>query len=127
MVITAANFEVSLYKSADAPAAVGDNVALAIAGSTRRKSIGHFLYDDGGWKNPAGAFTASTSGYQESPAAMAVPLATPTIAAPWTPGHLFTFNGGETKTLVAVIQALAAWTPTGIVNTFGFCLEVEVE
>ncbi len=127
LVITAFNFQAMLFKTAEVPAAVGDNVTHPIAGATRRKAVGHFLFDDGGWMNPLGAFAASTSGYQETPATMPVPLATPTIAAPHVPGHFFEFTQGETKSLTLVLQALAAWTPTGIANVFGIALELEVE
>lgn len=127
VVITAANFMASVYKSADAPAAVGDNVTNPIAASNMRKSIGNFLFDDGGWMNPLGAFTASTSALQTSPAHTPVPIATPIIAEPYPPGFVFSFQQGETAALVIVLRALAAWTPTGVLNDIAFTLDLELE
>jgi hypothetical protein len=42
-------------------------------------------------------------------------------------GHIFEFKGGQAATLTAVMRALAAWTPTAVVNTFGISLDIEVE
>jgi len=127
IVIVALNLALMLFKTAEVPAAVGDNVTMPITGANYAKRIGKFLFDDGGWENPLGAFTAGTSGYQETPATMPVPLATPTIAAPHVPGHFFDFSGGETPSLTAVLTALAAWDPGTEIDTFGITLELEVE
>lgn len=115
LVITALDFAALLFKTADAPAAVGDNVALAITGAQRTKAA-KFSFVNGAWTNPAGALTADVSGFQE------VLPAVPTVN-----GHIITFRGGEANTLSLVLQVLSAWTPTGIVNTFNFVLDLEVE
>lgn len=125
VVITAFNLNAIVFKSADVPAAVGDNVKFPITGAQRRKAIGAFLFDDGAWTNPLGAFTASTSAYQETPASMSLPTGTPAIAVQHVPGYFFEFTQGESKTLYVVLQALAAWTPLAVVNTIGFAINVE--
>jgi hypothetical protein len=130
LVITALNLNAIIFKHADAPAAVGDNVALSIAAPTRSKAIGHLLFDDGAWVNPAGAFAAGTSGWQETPATMSLPLATPAIAEVIPEGYFFEFNGNSdiaNRSLDVVLQVLGAWTPLGVVNTIGMCIDVEVE
>lgn len=135
LVITALNFDLLIFKTAEAPAAVGDNVTHPISGATRRKEVGRFLFDDGGWQNPLGAFAASTSGYQSLPAQMQVGIATPTIASPYEHGAWFDFTGanadtgpgGTSRELTVVLQALAAWNPGNVANTFGIALDIEVD
>jgi hypothetical protein len=127
VVIVAFNFNMILFKTASVPAAVGDNVTFPLTGAQRRAAIGHFLFDDGGWVNTLGAFTAGTSAFQATPATMSVPLATPAIAAPHVPGYFFEFTQGEARSLTAALQVLAAWTPLAVNNTFGINLDLEVE
>lgn len=121
------NLEVVVFKQADAPAPVGDNTSQPLAGETRRKAVGHFRFDNGGWKNPAGAFAADASGYQQSPATRAVPLATPTIADVMPNGYVFDFRQGEPQVLELVVKAGSAWAPGAVENVIGFCIYLEVE
>jgi len=120
LVITAFDFAALLFKVADVVTATGDNVAINIAGVDRNKAAGKFVFSNAAWTNPAGALTAGTSGFQE------VLPAVPTVN-----GHHVEFTGvdvsGSSNKLALVLQALAAWTPTGIVNTFNFWLDAEVE
>lgn len=127
LVITAFDFSLQIYKTVDVPAAVGDNVTHPISAAVRRKVIGDFLFDADAWKNPLGAFTASTSGYQRVPNTLSLPLATPQLVH--SDGANFDFTGDTlaSRELTAVLQVLAAWTPTGIVNTFGIVLDIEAE
>lgn len=126
VVITAFDLQLILFKTAQVPAAVGDNVTHPIAGTTRRNAISHFRFDDGAWTNPLGAVTASTSAYQEVPATLSLPTGTPALVLS-PAGGIFDFGGGEAPTMTAVLQILGAWTPTGIANTFGITLYAEVE
>jgi hypothetical protein len=127
LVIVALNLNAIIFKTANSPAAVGDNVAINITGAQRRLSIGHFLFDDGAWVAPNGGFTAGASGWQETPATLSLPIATPQIAVQHVPGYIFEWRQGETKQLDVVLQALAGWNPTAVVNTIGMCIDVEVE
>lgn len=128
VVITAFDFNLLLFKTAEAPAAVGDNVTHPITGQQRRLAIGHFQFDGDGWRNPLGAFTAATSAFQHVPNTISLPLATPQLVH--SDGANFDFGSGGTlaaRELTAVLQVLAAWTPTGVANTFGITLDIEVE
>lgn len=135
LVITALNLKLLIFKTANAPAAVGDNVTFPVSAATRRLLVASFLFDDGAWENPLGAYTASTSGYQECPAMQQVPLATPTLAAPYEHAGYFDFTGGPisgnenttARQMTVCIQALAAWNPTAVVNNIGLYFDVEIE
>ena len=126
IVITALNFDMLLFKTADVPAAVGDNVAFPLTGLQRTKAIGRFLYDDGGWQNTLGAYSAGTSAYQYCPAGHPVPIATPTLYHPHVPGFFFEFRQGETPSLTAALQVLAALDPGTEADTYHIVLDVEV-
>ena len=127
-VVVASNMQIALFRTPDAPAAVGDNVALSIAAATRAKALGHFVLDDGAWMNPAGAFTAGASAFQEVPAMLYLPTATPVVVQ-HVEGATFDFTGQTLaqRELTAVIQALAAWTPLAVVNTIGITLDILAE
>jgi hypothetical protein len=127
VVITASNMNMLLFKTADAPAAVGDNVTHPITGAQRALAVGNFLFDDGGWVNPLGAFAASTSAWQQVPDTMLVPYATPDLAH--SDGANFDFAGSPigSRTLTAVMQVLAAWNPGNVANTFGAVIDVIAE
>jgi len=127
LVIVVLNFALIPFKTASIPAAVGDNVTFPLTAAQRRAALGHFLFDDGGWVNTLGAFTAGASGYQSTPATVAIPLATPTIAAPHVPGYFFEFTQGETESITMALQVLGAWNPGAVANTFGIVLDLEVE
>jgi hypothetical protein len=55
------------------------------------------------------------------------PLASNVPHAPWYPGFFFDLTGQTARTLTVVLRALGAWTPTGVVNTFGITLDIEAE
>jgi hypothetical protein len=126
IVIVALNFDMLLWKTADVPNAVGNNVTFPLTGLQRTKTIGRFLFDDGGWQNTLGAYTAGTSAYQYVPACHPVPLATPTIASPHVPGFFFDFGMDEVHTLTAAIQVLAALDPGTEADTYNIVLDAEV-
>lgn len=115
LVITALDFALWLFKTADVPAAVGDNVALALPAATRQAAVGYFTFANGSWINPAGALTAGASGFQEKAPALTT-----------VQGNSFEFTRGEAQSLTAVLQALAAWTPGAVANTFKIEFELDV-
>jgi hypothetical protein len=127
IVITALNFDMLLWKTAQVPNAVGNNVTWPLTGLQRVRSVGRFLFDDGGWQNTLGAYSAGTSAYQYVPACHPVPLATPTLAAPHVPGFFFDFADDETRTLTAGFQVLAALDPGTEADTYNLVLDAEVE
>lgn len=127
VVIVGLNFDMLLFKTADVPAAVGNNVSFPLTGLQRSKAVGRFLFDDGGWQNTLGAYTAGASAYQYCPAGYPVPIGTPTLYEPHGPGFFFEFKSGETKTLTAVFQVLAALDPVVEVDTYNLVLDAEVE
>lgn len=126
IVITALNFDMLLWKTAEVPAAVGNNVAWPLTGLERSKAVGRFLFDDGGWQNTLGAYTAGTSAFQYVPAGYPVPLATPTLYHPHFPGFIFEFKQGEAKTLTAGFQILAGLDPVTEADTYNIVLDAEV-
>lgn len=127
IVITALNFDMLLWKTAQVPAAVGNNVAWPLTGAQRTRAVGRFLFDDGGWQNTLGAYSAGTSAYQYVPAGHPIPLATPTLYAQHTPGFFFDFSQGEAATLTAGFQVLAALDPGTEADTYSIVLDAEVE
>lgn len=127
VVVTAFNFQMMLFKTPDVPAAVGDNITHPITGVQRRASIGTFVYDDGAWMNPLGAFAASTSAYQEVPHTMSLPIATPALTHSFGAPFDFTGSAISARELTAVFQVLAAWTPGAVANTFGIRLYIDAE
>jgi len=127
VITTACDFELLLFRTDDVPAAVGDNVTNPITAAQRSGAVAYFRFDDTAWTGPLGTVAAGTSQYQAVMAHLVQPLATPVLQAPWPAGHFFDFAGKSTPSLTAVLRTLAAWTPTGIVNTFGITLNVELE
>jgi len=126
VVTTAADFEVAIYKTAGIPAAVGDNVTSPFAAAAHGLSVAVFRFDDTGWTGPLGTVAAGTSQLQKVGAHVVQPLAANVAQYPWPAGHALEFTQGEAKTLTAAIRALAAWTPTAIVNTLGITLDIAV-
>lgn len=127
VVTTASDFELSIFRTHEVVAAVGDNVTNPFTAVERAKAVGHFRFDDTGWTGPLGTVAAGTSQFQGVGAHLVQPLATPVLQAPWTDGIPFTFDdcGSNAAEFTAVLRALAAWTPTNIVNTFGITLTIE--
>lgn len=130
VVTTASDFELLLFRTPEVPAAVGDNVTHPIAAADRAKAVARFRFDDTGWTGPLGTVAAGTSQVQAVHPTLVQPLASNVPEYPYHPGFIFSFSdlgahvtGG--RTLTAVLRALAAWTPTGIINTFGITLDIE--
>lgn len=128
VVTTASDLELLLFRTGDVPAAVGDNVTNPIAAATRALAVARFRFDDTGWTGPLGTVAAATSQVQAVHPTLVQPLATNVPEFPYAPGFPFTFEGQPISlwTLTAVLRALGAWTPTGVVNTFGITLDIEV-
>lgn len=124
LVITALDFHLLVFKTADIPAAVGDNVAFAVTGIQRGKAA-KFSFVNTAWTAPNGGVAAGTSGFQE---------VLPAIAAggSWN-GNVFDFTQGDVlvsataRQLTIALQVQAAWTPTAVVNAFDIVLDIEVE
>lgn len=127
VVTAASDLEVLLFKTTDVPAAVGDNVTNPIAADVRALAVARFNFDDTGWTGPLGTVAAGASQIQVVQTHLVQPLASPVLQYPNPTGSIFDFSGQTlaTYTLTAVLRALAAWTPTGITNTFGITIEVE--
>lgn len=128
VVTTASDFELLLFRTPDVPAAVGDNVTNPIAAADRAKAIARFRFDDTGWTGPLGTVAAGTSQVQAVMPTLVQPLASNVLEYP-VPFFVFSFESQTLaqRELTAVIRALAAWTPTGIINTFGITLDIEAE
>lgn len=128
VVTTALDLELLIFRTHEVPAAVGDNVANPIAAATRALAVARFRFDDTGWTGPLGTVAAGTSQYQQVMPTMTQPLATPVLESP-VPAFGFNFYGAPLSSVgrqfTAVLRALAGWTPTGIVNTFGITLDIE--
>jgi hypothetical protein len=120
------DLELMLFKTANVPAAVGDNVTNPIAAAVKALNAGVFRFDDTGWTGPLGTVAAGASQIQKVGAHVVMPTATPTLQVGYV-GHVFEFKGGEAATLSVVLRALAAWTPLNVVNTIGIALDIEVE
>jgi hypothetical protein len=60
----ASDIELLIFRTPDAPAAVGDNVTNPIAAATRAKAVARFRFDDTGWTGPLGTVAAGTSQVQ---------------------------------------------------------------
>lgn len=125
VVTTAGDFELMLFPTDDVPAAVGDNVTNPITAEQRAKAVGIFRFDDTGYTGPLGTVAAGASQHQAVGAHLVQPLATNVPQFPWPNGFMFDLTGKATPSLTAVLRALGAWTPTGIINTFGITLEIE--
>lgn len=116
LVITALDFDLLIFRPAtDIPFAAGsftaDNAQMSITAAAMRELVGVFSFVNTAWRNPLGALTAGVTGFQ------AVAPATRTS---------YPFNVGELgASLIGVVQAKAAWTPTGVVNRFDFELDCE--
>jgi hypothetical protein len=127
VVTTASDFELLVFKTADAPAAVGDNVTHPIAAAERAKAVARFRFDDTGWTGPLGTVAAGTSQVQAVMATLVQPLATNVLEYPHVFGCPFTFEGSKENQweFTYVLRALAAWNPLGVILTFGITLDIE--
>lgn len=128
VVTTASDFELLVFRTGDAPAAVGDNVTHPIAAATRALAVARFRFDDTGWTGPLGTVAAGTSQVQAVVPTLVQPLATNVPEYPVF-GAGFAFNGQPLseagRQFTAVLRALAAWTPLAVINTFGITLDIE--
>lgn len=116
LIITALDFDLLLFNPTDGiPFAPGsfpaDNAAMAITAAAFRDLVAVFRFSSSAWRNPAGALTAGVTGYQEVVVNSLRPYAS--------------YELGNLTRLIGVVQALAAWTPTGIVNRFDFTLDTD--
>jgi len=129
VVTTASDMEILLFRTPDAPAAVGDNVTHPITAATRAKAVAQFRFDDTGWTGPLGTVAAGTSQSQAVMAHLVQPLATPVLQAPFPVGYFFSFEGQTLaqREFTVVLRALAAWTPLAVDNTIGITLDIEAE
>lgn len=119
LVIANLAFDLLLFRPAtDIPFATAgypaDNAALAVSSLAMKQLVGVFSFSASGWRSPAGSTSvAGVAGWQ------AVPLNSGRPFAPFNLSDLASLN------LLGILQAQAAWTPTGIVNEFAFALDVE--
>lgn len=129
VVTTASDFELLIFRTADAPGAVGDNVTHPIAAAVRALAVARFRFDDTGWTGPLGTVAAGTSQVQAVTPTLVQPLATNVPEYPVL-GFAYQFNGQALteagRQFTAVLRAIAAWNPTAIINTFGITLDIEV-
>jgi len=127
VVTTALDLELLVFRTYEAPAAVGDNVTNPLTAVERAKALAYFRFDDSGWTGPLGTVAAGTSQFQSVAAHVVQPLATPVLQYPAPRGAIFSLEdmGSNTPQLTAIVRALAAWTPTGIANTLGITLDIE--
>jgi hypothetical protein len=127
VVTAASDLELLIFRTGEAPAAVGDNVTHPIAAATLALAVGRYRFDDTGWTGPLGTVAAGTSQVQAVMPTVVQPLASNVPHSPWYPGFPFSIEDQTAKTFTAVLRALAGWTPTGIINTFGITLDIEAE
>lgn len=118
VVITAFDFDLLLFRpSTNIPfAAAGypaDNAALTLTAAMYKELIGIIPFVNGAWRSQLGALTAGTVAHQVA------------LPATITPSLPFDLSDLTSASIIAVMQAKGAWTPTGIVNTFDFTLLVE--
>jgi hypothetical protein len=118
LVIAAFAFDLLLFRpAASIPFAAGsyaaDNAALAISAAAYREIVGVWSFVATGWRSPAGSVSvAGVTGYQAA-------------SLPNRPFAPFNVGNLASRTLLGVVQAQGAWTPTGIVNRFDFTLDVD--
>lgn len=121
VVITALDFDLLLFKpsATTVPFAAGsypaDNAAFTFTQTMYKNLVAAYRFVNGAWRNQLGALTAGTVGHQSAAALTGRAFATldnEQMALP-------------VPNLIGCIQILAAWTPTGILNTFDFALDVE--
>ncbi len=75
VVTTAADLELLLFRTPDAPTAVGDNVTHPIAAAVRALAVARFRFDDTAYTGPLGTVAAGTSQSQAVMPTAVYPLA----------------------------------------------------
>jgi hypothetical protein len=90
-----------------------DNAALNITSAAMLQMVGVLGFSVTGWRNQAGGATAAgTQIFQ------AVGFTT----RPYAPFNLASCGG---QLVLGLLQAQNTWTPTGVINTFDFALDVD--
>lgn len=112
-------FDLLIFRPATSiPFAAGsypaDNAALNVSAAAFKELVAIFSFLDTGWRNQAGGATAAGDHVYQ-----AVTLASGRIYAPFNLASL------SSADLLGIMQAQNTWTPTGIVNTFDFALDVD--
>lgn len=113
LVIANFAFDLLLFRpEKDTPYAAGsfiaDNSAMTITAASYRHCVSRIPFASTGWYSGAGsASVAGATGRQE------VAVANRGFSVP-----------GKPYQLIGVVQAQAAWTPTGIANQFDFVLDM---
>jgi hypothetical protein len=98
-----------------------DNAALNISLAAMRELIGVFTFSATAWRNQAGGATAAGPAvWQAAKLADARAYAAFNLLSVSSPP-----GGAGGQALVALMQAQNAWTPTGVVNTFDFALDLD--
>jgi len=121
LVITALDGTVYVWKSADALAAVADNAAYSVTGAYMNKVEGYFNFVNTAWRNPLGALTASTDGWQHM-----TPVNHGVSGAP------FSFKDGDAlaidanRTFSAAMQVTGAWNPGAVAQAITMHLDLEL-
>lgn len=125
LVITALDFNLLLFRpETDIPFTAGsyaaDNAAVAITAAAFRECVAKFSFVNSAWLNHAGGLTAGITGYQS---------VTPNGSRAFAPFDVKSIASGASigQTLLGVVQAVAAWTPTAIANQLDFYLDVELD
>jgi hypothetical protein len=119
LVIANLAFDLLVFRAAaDTPfAAAGypaDNAQMTVTAAALRELVAVFPFPAAGWRSGLGSVTAAgAAGWQ------AVLLSSGRNYAP------FNLASIPSQNLVGVVQAQAAWAPTGVANTFDFALDVE--
>ncbi len=114
-------FDLILFRpNTDIPFAAGsypkDNDPLPISAAAYNEVIAVYQFSASSWRNTAGGATAAGGHVYQ-----AVSLSTRSIAP-------FNLTGlPSTTTLLGLVQAQNAWTPTGVVNTISFALDADLD
>lgn len=114
-------FDLILFRpNTNIPFAAGsypaDNAALNISAAAYNEVIAIYQFSATAWRNQAGGTTAAGDHVYQ-----AVSLATRSIAP-------FNLAGLPSETtILGLVQAQNAWTPTGVVNTISFALDCDLD
>lgn len=91
-----------------------DNAALNISAAAMIQLIGVLSFSATGWRNQAGGATAAGLSVWQTAKVLGDRAYAP-----------FNLASTSLATLLGMLQAQNTWTPTGIVNTFDFALDVD--
>jgi hypothetical protein len=90
-----------------------DNAALAVSSAAMQELVGVLAFSATSWRNNAGGSTA---------AGATIYQASGFVSRPYAPFNLTTTGGTD---ILGLLQAQNTWTPTGVVNTIYFHLDVD--